>query len=93
MKTPSWPFVWSLVALLIVFLEGVALGRPERGDSLSEAIWLIRYDPVGRFVLLPLWCWLTCHFVLKRAGAKPFGTGDVIGIAVGIAWAVLESRR
>lgn len=92
-RLPSLPFIWVLLALLVVFFEGVALGRPARGDSLSEMVWLVRDNPIGRFVFLPLWCWLTYHLVLKTPKSGALGWEDMTAIAAGLAWAFLETRR
>lgn len=87
------PAAWVALALTAAFLEGLALGRPHRGDTISEVVWIIRDDAWGRFLVLPLWCWLTVHLLLKTTKSKPFGWDDMAGLAVGVAWAVWESRR
>ena len=92
-RLPSLPLIWVLLALLVVFFEGVALGRPARGDSLSEMVWLVRDNAVGRFVALPLWCWLTYHFVLKTPRSSALGWEDTLAITLGLLWAYLEARR
>jgi hypothetical protein len=87
----GWPLTWTLVGLLIVLLEGIALGRPTPGDTLSEAVRnFVRFDALGRCVFLPLWCWLTWHWVLRPERFTEFGWGDVSALGIGIVWAVVE---
>jgi hypothetical protein len=98
MSTPrlplGWPLIWSLFALALVFLEGVALGRPEAGDSLSEIIWRVRDDSLGRFVFIPLWIWLSAHFLLKPGrNGRILDWVDALALVVGFGWAYLASRR
>jgi hypothetical protein len=89
----GWGLIWTLVALLIVLLEGIALGRPATaGDTLSDAVrGAVRFDPVGRFVFLPLWCWLTWHWVLRPRAIAGESWRDALAIAVGLAWAAIEA--
>ena len=84
--------LWYALLALALFFEGYALGRPVRGDTISESIWLVRDHALGRFLVLPLWCWLTYHLVLKGRGPA-LGYQDVVAIAIGLAWAYAEARR
>ena len=68
----SWLWVGWGVAFLVI--EGVALVRKERGDTLSEHVWRwfqLRGRKDGkkpwqiavRFAFLAFWAWLTIHFL------------------------------
>lgn len=92
MSSPGWPTIWFLVCVVVVLLEGVALGRPEAGDTLSEIVRTFRFDGAGRVVLLPLWSWLTWHWIMRPASMPMFSWRDGVAITVGLAWALLESR-
>lgn len=84
--------LWSCVGMLVVFLEAFALGSPRQGDTLSEVIRnAVRFDSLGRFVLLPLWCWLTWHWMLRPRGNMGEGWQDCAALGVGVLWAVCEA--
>jgi hypothetical protein len=90
----GWPLIWTLLGFALLLLEGIALGSKQTGDTLSEAIRQhVRFDPVGRFLILPLWFWLTWHWVIRVDRFAAFGVRDVLAIGLGLAYAVLESRR
>lgn len=89
----SYPALWALLLAAVCLLEGYTLGRPGRGDTLSESVWLVRDNAIGRWLFLPLWCWLTYHFVLKTQKSGALGWEDVTAVAAGLAWAFLETRR
>ena len=89
-----WGFYWALVGMLMLGLEGYTLGLHETAATLSANMRAVRFDPIGRFILLPLWCWLTVHWILapKWLGARP-DWRSLVAIGVGLAWATWESRR
>lgn len=93
LRTANWPLVWTLVFMLVVLLEGIALGEPQAGDSLSEAVALLRWDAVGRWVMIPLWVWLTWHWMLRPRGMALFTWRDVVALAIGTLLAALEAWR
>jgi hypothetical protein len=89
----NWAFVWLLVGLLIAFLEGIAVGRPAPGDTLSETLrGDVRFDMLGRFVFLGLWSWLTWHWALRPKGYGK-GWADVMALCIGLAWASYETWK
>lgn len=92
MSREHWPLVWALVGMIILLLEGVALGRGESAYTLSYAMRLVRFDPIGRFVLWPLWVWLTVHFMLapRWLGTRP-DWRSVIAVTVGLLLAAGET--
>lgn len=92
-RVANWPVIWGLYVLAGVLLEGIALGEPQSGDSFSEFFAVVRWDSVGRFVALPLVCWLAWHLVLRPRTTPLFTWRDVVGLAIGLAWAALESAR
>lgn len=92
-RVANWPLVWTLVAFAFVLLEGIALGEPQAGDSFSECFAIVRWDPIGRFVALPLACWLAWHLVIRPRTTPLFTWRDAVALAFGLAWAVLESYR
>ena len=93
MPTRSWNVLWMLLAFVGVLFEGIALGRPELGDTLTESVRLLRFDPVGRFVVLPLWVWLTWHWILRPSDVAQFTWRDLAVLALGTAIALLDSLR
>lgn len=60
--------VWLLLAIATALAEGYALGRPEKGDTLSEQVWALLRRPWFRWgVAVPFWAWLTWHFFMEGA--------------------------
>jgi len=64
--------VWVTWLLVFLGIEAVALIRKERGDTLSEHVWLwfnlrksgkTTWQKVRRYGFLAFWLWLTIHFV------------------------------
>lgn len=90
--TLRYPVLWMLLFMALILLEGFALGRPQAGDTLSETVWTyLRDDAVARFVVLPLWTWLTYHWWLQAPGApRSLGWRDGAALAVGLLWAAGE---
>ena len=68
----SW--LWIAWGVLFMIIEGVAIVRKERGDTLSELVWAwfqLRgrkddkkpWQVILRIVFMAFWCWLTVHFL------------------------------
>lgn len=93
-ETIHWPLVWALVIVLLVAIECVALGTGHSEYTFSYTVRLVRFDPVGRFVVLPLWCWLSVHFVIapRWVGTHPEWR-NWLGLAIGVALAVWETWK
>jgi hypothetical protein len=91
MPASSWKVLWAILALLAVFLEGVALGRPETGDTLTETVRVLRYDPVARYPLVVLWVWLTWHFMIRPQSTTSFSWRDLVAVAIGVLVAIAET--
>lgn len=88
----NWAIVWGTWIAVWVLLEGIALGEPQHGDSFSENYRAVRYDSVGKFILLPLSVWALYHLNLKRNGDALFTWKDVVWLGLGLAWAIVEAR-
>lgn len=88
----SWSVLWMLVFMGVALIEGIALGTGHSEYTLSYSVRALRFDPVGRFVFLPLWWWLTVHFVLapKWIGVRPEWRG-YLGLSLGVVHAVAET--
>lgn len=73
MKSLHWGIVWAFVGFLIIAIECYALGSGHSEYTLSHFLRLIRFDPIGRFVLIVLWIWLTFHvfFNPRWLGTSP----------------------
>lgn len=93
MPVISWKFLWGMIAAVIIFVEGVSLGRPEQGDSLTEVVRLARFDAVGRYVLVPLFLWLVWHWLLRPQAVPMFTWRDLLVIMVAILYVVFLDRR
>lgn len=68
-----WTLAWVAWLGLFVLMEGTALARPQRGDTLSEQVWkwfgVYAHQHISdwtfwHFLLLAFMAWLSCHFVL-----------------------------
>lgn len=94
MNRLNFPFIWALFGIGIVAVECYTLGMNQSAATLSATMRMIRFDPIGRFVLLPLWCWLTLHWLIapKWLGVRP-DWRSLVAIGVGLVWAVLETAR
>jgi len=73
---PDWVFtvLWVGIILYFVIVEGIALVRKRRGDTLSEHVWdwfCLRGKKEGksgwcivrRILFFAFWIWLTVHFL------------------------------
>jgi hypothetical protein len=91
-----YPLLWSILFMIMLLVEGIALGSPTKGDTLSEQVWFyIRDDSIGRFVILMVWTWLTYHWFLMAPNAPRHDLSwrDAVAAGVGFVWALLETVR
>jgi hypothetical protein len=89
-----WGLLWSLVGMLILLLEGVAVGSKAPGDTLSESMRdVVRFDLVGRFVLVPAWSWLTWHWIMRPQSMLGISWRDFVAVGIGVAYAAWETFR
>ncbi len=94
MSTIHWPFAWALLFFAIVAVECFALGTGHAEYTLSYTVRLVRFDPIGRFVVLILWSWLTVHFVIapKWVGTHPEWR-NLLAVAIGLSIAIWETVK
>lgn len=94
MTNLHWPLVWALLFVLIVGVECLALGSGHSEYTLSYAVRMARFDPIGRFIVVPLMCWLLIHFVVapKWVGTS-FDWRNGLGLGLGVVIAVLETLK
>ncbi len=64
-----WTVGWLVWLGMFLAIEGAAIARRDKGDTLSEHVWkwfAIKDKPKGwklrRLALLAFWAWLTVHF-------------------------------
>jgi hypothetical protein len=83
---------WMYLFMALLVFEGWALGTGHTEWTLSYQARAIRFDLLGRFIMWPLWCWLTVHFMLAPywMGTQPDGWRGAIAVVVGLAIAALE---
>lgn len=95
MNATVWAIIWGAVVCLILLAEGVSLGTGHAEYTFSHFVRTIRFNEFGRYLFLPLWCWLTLHFVIapRWAGTHPTGWRDALAILAGLLWAYWEGRR
>ena len=66
-----WLVAWAVLFGVGAAMEGVALARGQRGDTLSEQVWaILRRGPlVLRWLVAGILLWVLVHFVsLGRFG-------------------------
>ncbi|MEK9736188.1 MAG: hypothetical protein VW362_07035 [Candidatus Nanopelagicales bacterium] len=60
---------WVLWISAFIVIEGVALIRKERGDTLSEQVWFaLKKAPVLWWVGAGFMLWVTGHFLVPTFG-------------------------
>ena len=91
-------FTFRLLIVLLfvaaIFLEGWGLATSQLGQTWSALARAIRFDPVGRVLLIVFWTWLTGHWFFTPEW-KGTGTGwrDLIYLGVGGVLALCDSAR
>ncbi len=94
MNTIHWPMIWALVIIVLLTLEGIALGTGHPEYTLSYTIAIVRHDPVGRFVFWSVWGFMTAHFGFSPTWlGVAFNWRAIIGIAIGLAIATFETVK
>jgi hypothetical protein len=89
-----YPMLWAFLFVLVAAIECYALGTGHSEYTLSYAVRLARFDPIGRFVVVPLMCWLLVHFIIapKWVGTH-FDWRNAVGLGLGVVIAVLETIK
>lgn len=85
--------IWLLLALAVAMFEGYALGAGRVEWTLTYTIRMLRFDPIARFMVLPLGTWLVWHWLLRPARIAVFTGFDVLAFIIGIGWAIYEAKR
>ena len=83
--------VWLVMFILVMMYEAYTLPAGQH-DTLSETVRdTLRYTN-WRFLLLPLWTWLSWHwFILgPNQSVAPTWKADGIAVAIGLLWASIE---
>lgn len=83
-----FPLGWLTILVSILVLEFAALGRPEKGDTLSEQVWALMRNRWAAALLVALWSWLTWHFFIEPKFFKDWflvsWTDDLLVIVSGV---------
>lgn len=82
--------IWLVLLALALGVEGTAIRRKGKGDTLSELVWKTVRHPGWRFALGGLLGWLWYHFLV--AGPGSLGLADVL-VTAGTGLAGLLVRR
>lgn len=83
-------FVWVILFAIIMLAEGIGIAG---GGALSDYVRIhVRYTPVGRFVLIPAWTWLTWHLMTRPRDLLGFTWRDALAIAIGFGLAYLAQK-
>lgn len=82
---------WILILSTVLLLEGIAIGRPALGDTISENVWMIRSVWLGRAVVGAVLAWIFWHIVIDRD--PRYGWGDALAIVIGIVTALMSGAR
>lgn len=84
-------WIWIVLFVMVVGVEGFTIGFPAVGDTLSENVWIIRSLLAGRVMVGALFAWLFWHFVMDRK--RKYGAGDWLAILAGALIAVIAGPR
>jgi hypothetical protein len=83
-------FFWTVIGLLALIAEGVAIVSHRSGDTLSEEVrWHLRYSPM-KWVFVPFMCWIFWHFVIRSWQVDTFSWRDLLAVGIGLAWCIVE---
>ena len=88
---------YLMVLVVLALAEGLAIGNPKRGDTISEHVWVARASVLLVWPLCVLWVWATFHLL---APWEPDGkvANDVAYLVLGalvaaVNVAALEKKR
>ena len=83
--------IWAVPILYSLLAEGYMIGQGHAGVPLTSVLRAIRFDLVGRFILVPFATWLYWHIILRPAGMG-VGRQDLIPIVAGLLLAMVYGR-
>jgi len=80
----TFRLILVLLFLAAIFWEGYGLASGHPGWTWSALVHDIRFDPVGRVIMIVFWTWLTGHWFLnpKWLGTDT-GWRDFVYLGVG----------
>lgn len=82
--------IWGSLLAIGLIVELFTLPSGHR-DTLSETVWdNVRWSN-WRLLFLPAWTWLTWHWILRKEQVIDYR--DLIAIAIGLIWAIVEILR
>ena len=83
---------WLVIGLSFIAWECYWLGKGIPEATFSYQIFTIRFNPIGRFVILPVGCWLVLHLMMAPHWlvVSP-DWRSLVALSVGIAWASWET--
>ncbi len=83
--------LWILLLAGLLLFEGITVGRPTSGDTLSENVFILRSVLVGRIVVGAVLFWLAYHWVISKSPG--FKVWDGVAAVVGIIVAIVSGGR
>ena len=91
-------FTFRLLIVLLfvaaIFLEGWGLATSQPGETWSGLVRAIRFDPVGRVLLIVFWTWFSGHiFFTPEWKGTGNGWRDLVYLGVGAVLALCDSAR
>lgn len=91
---PAFLTIYAIAFIILVAVEFYAIGRPGKGDTISEHFWTLRRSSLV-WAAVPAVTWVFFHFVLPW---EPDGVlvNDLFYIGVGVliaAWNVIYQRK
>lgn len=89
--TATAVIVWLVPTLYAVFAEGIMIGMRGDGMPLTNVLRIMRFNPLGRFVLVPFATWLYWHVILRPLGGA-VDRRDFIPVAIGLALALVYGK-
>jgi hypothetical protein len=84
----------KVILVLLLFPLGLYEGTQlmvNGHSTISDGAWDIRFDAIGRFILIPLCFWIPFHFCFRTRTAG-FTWWDVLFIGVGLAIPIIEAK-
>lgn len=94
MTLTTFRLILVLLFLAAIFWEGYGLASGHPGWSWSALVYAIRFDPLGRVVMIVFWAWLTGHwFFNPEWHGTDTGWRDLVFLTVGCTLAFCDAHR